>query len=125
MASGDSRNKHVEHESRVYRIVIRNRASFGSTSIGATNLNAETLPKVLMWTRREPEMHVDTRMMKRYGIGQVFELQPRERVRLLLPIYVPQAHPHDFVEHFVLGYRQPSLGDGKGAYDTYVAEVKR
>jgi hypothetical protein len=97
----------------------------GSTSIGATNLNAEALPKVLVWTRREPEIHVDARMMKRYGIGQVFELQPREQVRLLLPIYVPQAHPHDFVEHFVLGYRQPSLGDGKGAYETYVAEVNR
>lgn len=97
----------------------------GSTSIGATNLNAEALPKVLVWRRREPEMHVDTRMMKRYGIGQVFELQPGEQVRLLLPIYVPQTHPHDFVEHFVLGYRQPSPDDGQRAFEIYVAEVKR
>lgn len=97
----------------------------GSTSVIATNLDAGTLPKALVWTRREPEMHVDPRMMQRYGIGQVFELQPGEHVRLLLPIYVPQNHPHDFVEHFVLGYRRPSAGDGQGAFETYVAEVKR
>jgi len=97
----------------------------GSTSVVATNLNAETLPKALVWTRRKPEMGVDPRVMQRYRIGQVFELEPKEHVRLLLPIYVPEAHPHDFVEHFVLGYRQPSPGDGQGAYETYVAEVKR
>ena len=96
-----------------------------STCVVATNLDAATLPKALVWTRREPEMGVDPRVMQRYRIGQVFELQPKEHVRLLLPIYVPQAHPHDFVEHFVLGYRQPSSGDGQGAYETYVAEVKR
>ena len=97
----------------------------GSTMVIATNLDAETLPKVLVWTRCEPETHVDPRIMMRYGIGQVFELHPREQVRLLLPIYVPQAHSHDFVEHFVLGYRQPLPDDGQGAYKTYVAEVKR
>jgi hypothetical protein len=35
----------------------------GSTIIGATNLDVETLPKLLVWTRREPEMHVDPRMI--------------------------------------------------------------
>ena len=97
----------------------------GSTSVVATNLDTETLPKGLVWARRESEMGLDPRVMKRYRIGQVFELPPGEHVRLLLPLYVPQAHPHDFVEHFVLGYRQPSLDDGQAAYDTYVAEVKR
>jgi hypothetical protein len=97
----------------------------GSTSVVATNLDTETLPKGLVWARRESEMGLDPRVMKRYRIGQVFELPSGEHVRLLLPLYVPQAHPHDFVEHFVLGYRQPSLDDGQAAYDTYVAEVKR
>jgi len=99
--------------------------ALGSTCVVATNLDAAILPKTVVWTRREPEMHIDPRMMERYGMGRVFELQPGEHIRLLLPIYVPQAHPHDFVEHFVLGYRQSSPGDGRGAFETYVAEVKR
>ncbi len=99
--------------------------ALGSTSIVATNLDAATLPKTLVWTRREAEMHIDPRMMERYGMGRVFELQPGEHVRLLLPIYVPQAHPDDFVEHFVLGSRHVSPGDGRGGYETYVAEMKR
>lgn len=97
----------------------------GSTSVVATNLDATTLPKALIWTRREPEMHVDPSFMRRYGVGKVFELQAGQNIRLLLPIFVPQAHPHDFVEHFVLGYRRLSPDGSQGAYETYVAEVKR
>src|SRR2546422_5903120 len=33
----------------------------GSCSVIATNLDAQTLPKTLVWTRREPEMHIDAR----------------------------------------------------------------
>jgi hypothetical protein len=58
-------------------------------------------------------------------MGKVFDLQAGQRIRVRLPIYVPQAHPHDFVEHFVLGYRQPSSGGSQAAYETYVAELKR
>jgi len=95
----------------------------GSTSIVATNLDAGSLPKHLRWIRREPEMQIDPIMMRRYGMGQLFELPTGGYTRLLLPIYVPQAQPHDFVEHLVLGYRR-SLIDS-GAFETYVAEVKR
>jgi hypothetical protein len=97
----------------------------GSTSVVTTNLDVVSLPKRLVWTRREPEIHGDPRMMERYGIGRVFELQPGGRIRFLLPIVVPQAHPNDFVEHFVFGYSSPSSGAAQGAYETYVAELKR
>lgn len=98
------------------------------STVIATNLDVETLPKRLLWKRREPEINlnqVDPRMMERFGIARVFELQPGEHVRMLLPISVPQAHPEDFVEHFVFAYVPPSSGDSKGEYETYVAELKR
>src|SRR2546427_203058 len=52
----------------------------GSTSVVATNLDATTLPKALIWTRREPEMHVDLSFMRRYGVGKVFELQAGQNI---------------------------------------------
>lgn len=96
----------------------------GSLGVVTTNLDVGTLPKRLVWTRREPEIHGDPRMMERYGIGRVFELGPGEHIRFLLPIVVPQAGPSDFVEHFVFGYSPPSSGDAQHGYETYVAEVK-
>jgi hypothetical protein len=93
----------------------------GSISVQATNLNPEALPKAFLWTQRAPEMHLEPAMMKRYGMGKVFELGPAEHIRLELPIYVPQAHPHDFVEHFAIGLRR----SGARAYETYVAEMKQ
>ena len=95
----------------------------GSMSIVATNLDAGSLPRTLHWTRREPEMQMDPTMMRRYGMGQFFELPTGGHTRVLLPIIVAQAHPHDFVEHLVLGYRR--LSSDPGAYETYVAEVKQ
>jgi len=96
----------------------------GSTSLAAKELEVDKLPKSLAWTRRKPQMAIDPPLMKRYGIGRVFELQPGERVRLLLPVYVPQAHSHKFVEHFAFGYKRTTPTDSDGTYETYVAEVK-
>ena len=95
----------------------------GSMSVIATNLDAGSLPRTLHWIRREPEMQIDPTMMRRYGMGQFFELPTGGHTRVLLPIIVPQTHPHDFVEHLVLGYRR--LSSDPGAYETYVAEVKQ
>jgi hypothetical protein len=95
----------------------------GSMSVIATNLDAGSLPRTLHWIRREPEMQIDPTMMRRYGMGQFFDLPTGGHTRVLLPIIVPQAHPHDFVEHLVLGYRR--LSTDPGAYETYVAEVKQ
>ena len=97
----------------------------GSRAVQAKELKSETLPKTLVWTRRTPEMHMDPRMMVRYGMGKVFDLDPGKHIRLALPIYVPQAHPDDFVEHFVVGFRRSSSSADSGEYETYVAEVKR
>jgi hypothetical protein len=97
----------------------------GSRSAQAKELKTDTLPKTLAWTRREPESSVDFRLLQRYGTGQVFDLGPGEGRRLLLPIYVPQAHPDKFVEHFVFGYKRSSPNRATGAYETYVAEVKQ
>jgi hypothetical protein len=93
----------------------------------ATNLDVGSLPKDLLWIRREPGSNTPPalfwRMMRRYGAGQFFELPPGGHIRVLLPIQVPQAHPDDFVEHFVLGYRHSSTDPG--TFESWVAEMRR
>ena len=95
--------------------------TLGSMSGQAKDLKSDRLPKALVWTKRAPEMHMDPSMMRRYGMGRVFELDPGEHIRLALPIYVPQAHPQEFVEHFAVGFRRT----GTREYETYVAELRQ
>jgi hypothetical protein len=96
----------------------------GTGSVAAKELEIDRLPKRLVWTGRKPDISVDPLMMKRYGVGQVFELGPGEGIRLPLLIYVPQARPQEFVEHFALGYRPTAPGNAQVPYKTYVAKVK-
>jgi hypothetical protein len=97
----------------------------GSQAVPAKDLNTNTLPKTLVWTKRQPEFSVDPRLLERYRLGQVFQLEPGEGRRLMLPILVPQAHPDRFKEHLVFGFKLISGTADTAAFNTYVAEVKQ
>src|SRR5688572_27175335 len=80
----------------------------GSEAVPAKDLKTDKLPNKLTWSRGKLQTSIDPRLLQRYGLGQVFELGPGEGRRLVLPIYVPKAHPDDFVEHFVFGSKRHS-----------------
>jgi hypothetical protein len=97
----------------------------GSQIVPAKELNTNTLPKTLVWTRRQPETSVDPRLLQRYRLGEVFQLEPEEGRRFMLPILVPEAHPNSFREHLVFGYKRIPGSADTAAFNTYVAEVKQ
>jgi hypothetical protein len=97
----------------------------GSRAVPAKDMKTNTLTKTLVWTKRQPETSVDPRLLERYRMGQVFQLEPGEGRRLNLPIIVPKAHPSSFTEHLVFGYSQSSGTASAAVVETYVAEVRQ
>jgi hypothetical protein len=103
------------------------RLAQGTRGVPTKDLKTNTLTKTLVWTRRQPEILVDPRLLESdprlsetYGMGK-FLLGPGEGRRLIFPLIVPQTPPTNFVDHLTFGYKRSS---GTAGFKTYVAELR-